>query len=106
MRSQVRIFTRFASVFILTYAAAGCASYEHCGLAGCPGDSKVTANVQGALQQQPDLGPPDSIRVQTLEQVVYLNGMVATGLQRQEAESVALATPGVKRVENSIFVTH
>jgi osmotically-inducible protein OsmY len=106
MRSPVRIFIRFASVFILTYAAAGCASYERCGSAGCPGDLQVTANVQGALQQQPDLGPPDSIRVQTLEQVVYLNGMVASGLQRQEAESVALATPGVKRVENSIFVTH
>jgi osmotically-inducible protein OsmY len=106
MSSHLRVFCRFASVFILTCAAAGCATYEKCGFEGCPGDAKVTANVQAQLHQHPDLGPPDSITVQTLDHVVYLNGMVGAGLQSQEAESVTLRTPGVTRVENSIAVTH
>jgi osmotically-inducible protein OsmY len=73
---------------------------------GCPGDADVTANVQALFDQHPELGPPNSIDVQTLDHVVYLNGMVAAGLQRQEAESVALEASGVTRVESSIAVTH
>jgi osmotically-inducible protein OsmY len=106
MNSQLRIFIGLASALILTCAAAGCATYEKCGLDGCPGDANVTANVQARLKQHPDLGEPDSITVQTLDHVVYLNGMVGAGLQSREAESVARGTPGVRRVENSIAVTH
>jgi osmotically-inducible protein OsmY len=106
MSSHLRSLYGFASVFILTCTAAGCATYEKCGLGGCPGDANVTANVHALLDQHPELGPPNSIDVQTLDHVVYLNGMVAAGLQRQEAESVALEASGVTRVESSIAVTH
>jgi osmotically-inducible protein OsmY len=106
MSSHRRKLYRFASVFILTCTAAGCATYEKCGLGACPGDANVTANVQALLDQHPELGPPNSIDVQTLDHVVYLNGMVAAGLERQEAESVALEASGVRRVESSIAVTH
>lgn len=106
MGSYVRKLHGFASVFILTCTAAGCATYEKCGLEGCPGDANVTANVQALFDQHPELGPPNSIDVQTLDHVVYLNGMVAAGLQRQEAESVALEASGATQVVNSIAVTH
>ena len=106
MSSHLRKLYGFASVFILTCTAAGCATYEKCGLGGCPDDANVTANVQALLDQHPELGPPNSIEVQTLNHVVYLNGMVAAGLERQEAESVALEASGVTRVESSIAVTH
>jgi BON domain len=58
------------------------------------------------FDHHPELEPPNSIQVQTLNHVVYLNGMVGEGLQSSEAESVALGAPGVTRVVNSITVTH
>ena len=106
MSGHLRTIYGFAAVIILTFAATGCATYEKCGFRGCPGDASVTANVKARFNQHPELGPPDSINVQTLDHVVYLNGMVAMGLERQEAESVARATPGVTRVVDSIAVTH
>jgi osmotically-inducible protein OsmY len=106
MSSYVRKLYGFASVFILTCTGAGCATYERCGLGGCPGDANVTANVQALFAQHPELGPPNSIDVQTLDHVVYLNGMVAAGSQRQEAAAVALEASGATQVVNSIAVTH
>jgi osmotically-inducible protein OsmY len=96
----------FAAVVILACAATGCATYGKCGLGGCAGDANVTANVQAQFNRYPDLGPPNSIDVQTLDHVVYLNGLVSAGLQRREAESVALGTPGVTQVVDSIAVAH
>jgi osmotically-inducible protein OsmY len=66
----------------------------------------VTANVQALFDQHSELGSPNSLHVQTLDHVVYLNGMVNSGLERQVAESVALEAPGVTRVVNSIAVAH
>jgi osmotically-inducible protein OsmY len=106
MSSYSRKIYGFAAVVILTCAATGCATYEKCGFRGCPGDSSITANVKARFSQHPELGAPDSIDVQTLDHVVYLNGLVAVGLERQEAESVALGAPGVRRVVDSIAVTH
>jgi osmotically-inducible protein OsmY len=44
--------------------------------------------------------------VQTQDHVVYLNGMVADGLERETAEAVASQTPGVKKVVDSVAVEH
>jgi osmotically-inducible protein OsmY len=105
MGSQLRRLCGLASVLIFTGAAAGCATYGKCGFEGCAGDANITANVRTLLDQHPELGPPDSIDVQTDDHVVFLYGTVSEGLQSREAEAVALATPGVTRVENSIAVT-
>jgi osmotically-inducible protein OsmY len=93
------------AVFCLTQGS-GCAVYRKCGLEGCPGDARITAEVQALFSQHPDLGPPNAIRVQTLEKVVYLTGVVSTDLQREAAESVTLQAPGVKRVVNSIALEY
>jgi osmotically-inducible protein OsmY len=106
MSGHLPKFHGLAAVVVLTLAATGCATYEHCGFEGCPGDASLTANVQARFNQRPELGPPNSIDVQTLNHVVYLYGPVSTGLQRQEAASVARGVPGVKRVVNSIDVVH
>jgi osmotically-inducible protein OsmY len=106
MSSHIRGLYGLASSFVLAGALAGCASYDKCGLEGCAGDARVTQNVQTLFDHHPELGPPNSIQVQTLNHVVYLNGMVGEGLQSSEAESVALGAPGVTRVVNSISVTH
>jgi osmotically-inducible protein OsmY len=43
--------------------------------------------------------------VQTRDHIVYLYGLVDTALERDMAESVALGTPGVVKVVNSIGIS-
>jgi osmotically-inducible protein OsmY len=88
----------------LSGALAGCSSYGKCAGGACAGDAAITMNVQTLLDQHPELGAPHSIEVQTIDRVVYLNGLVNDGLERKIAESVALRTPGVLKVVNSIAV--
>ncbi|HEX3396354.1 MAG TPA: BON domain-containing protein [Steroidobacteraceae bacterium] len=83
-----------------------CASYEKCGFEGCPGDAQITADVRALFDRHPELGPSGPLTVQTLDGVVYLYGVVATDLVREEAESIALKAPGVKKVVNSLGVTN
>jgi osmotically-inducible protein OsmY len=87
---------------MLTGALPACAAYRKCGFAGCPGDAKITADVRALIEHYPALNPPNSVRVQTLDHVVYLTGEVNTDLERSMADSVALAVAGVTRVVNSI----
>jgi osmotically-inducible protein OsmY len=91
-------------VVVLIYALAGCATYEKCGLKGCPGDAGITAKVQAALNRHTDLGP-DSISVQTLNHVVYLNGLLDDDLAKRTAVSVTKQVAGVTDVVNNIAVT-
>ena len=77
-------------------------TYANCGLAGCPGDSSITADVQASFNQHPVL---NLLHVKTLNGVVYLSGTVSSGLQSQIAESVAHQVKGVTRVVNSISLS-
>jgi osmotically-inducible protein OsmY len=98
-------FTLTGTVALILMGLTGCATYEKCGLEGCPGDAKITAKVQAALNQHADLGPPDSIRVQTLNHVVYLNGLVDDGLAKRSALAITKQVAGVTTVVNNIAVT-
>jgi osmotically-inducible protein OsmY len=82
-------------VLILVGVLPGCATYG-------PGDAKITANVQAQLDQHPELGP---ISVRTQDNVVYLNGMVSTGFQRNIAESVAYQADDGLKVQNLVSIT-
>lgn len=95
-----------ASLLIVTGALAGCAATSACRIDDCSRDTTITTNVKTLIDQRLDLGPPRSIQVQTLDNVVYLHGMVGDGLERESAESVALEAPGVTQVVNSVFVAH
>jgi osmotically-inducible protein OsmY len=92
-----------ACAFALVGAISGCATDQSA--AGKMTDEKITAAVQAMINQHPDVGPPDSVRVQTLDHVVYLSGFVSTGLMKQTAEDLARKTPGVTRIANDIAVT-
>jgi osmotically-inducible protein OsmY len=94
-----------ASFLILTVALPGCATFRESG-SNAADDTKISANVQTQLDRRPELGPPHSIEVQTINHVVYLNGFVSTGLESETAESVADEASGVARVVNDIAVTH
>jgi len=82
----------FSFVAIFAGVLQGCATYKKCGFGGCAGDAQITANVETLFKQHPELAA-NSIQVQTLDQVVYLDGFVATGLERSTAESVAHQVP-------------
>jgi hypothetical protein len=95
-------------ILILVISLSGCAlynTYEKCGLRGCPVDAKINADVVLRLSRCSSL-EPNVINVQTLDHVVYLYGVVASGLEIDTAESIALQAPGVARVVNSIVVSN
>jgi osmotically-inducible protein OsmY len=84
---------------------AGCASFGQCGaLRECPADAKISAEVRTLLAQSPALGAPNSIRVQTMQGVVYLRGLVSTPYQIEEAGSIAEQAAGVSNVQNMLAI--
>jgi osmotically-inducible protein OsmY len=89
-------------VLLLTLGVSGCAALPH----SEPGDAQITSAVQKSLDRHPDLRPPTTLYVNTLDHVVYLSGVADTGLQREIAGSLAMQTKGVTRVVNDISVTH
>jgi osmotically-inducible protein OsmY len=68
----------------------------------CTGDEAITSEVEASFQRYAELAIPNAIRVQTRNQVVYLYGHVSTGMQRDEAVSLAQRAPNVRRVIDSI----
>jgi osmotically-inducible protein OsmY len=92
---------RFGLPLAIVLATASAAA-----VADGSGDSQIKTTLQASLDQHPDLGAPGSITVRTRAGVVYLYGEVSTGLERENAESLAEKTPGVARVVDSIFVSH
>jgi len=59
-------------------------------------------SVQELLDSNRGLGPPRTIRAQSVDGVVYLHGMVDTGREKWTAEAVASQAPNVARVVNLI----
>ena len=91
-----------ACALVLAGAVSGCATEQS---GDKMTDGQITAAVQARINQHPDVGAPDSVRVETREHVVYLSGFVSTGLMKQTAEDLARKTPGVTRVVNEIGIT-
>jgi osmotically-inducible protein OsmY len=83
------------TLLILSGLVLGCAVERKCDAGGCPDEANITANVQALINQYPDVGPPDTVHVQTLDHVVYLSGEVSHDLLRSTAEDAARqASPG------------
>jgi len=95
MNKPKSLYALTGAALILAGALSGCATYG-------PADAKITANVQAQLDQHPELGP---ISVRTQNNVVYLNGMVSTGFQRNIAESVADQADDGAKVQNLVSIT-
>jgi osmotically-inducible protein OsmY len=77
----------FGAALTLASALSGCAAFPHSSSARA--DQRITDNVETRFGQFAELEPPNLLGVQTINGVVYLHGIVATGLQRADAESVA-----------------
>jgi osmotically-inducible protein OsmY len=94
-------------IYVMLMAAlGGCTTIEKCGLEGCASDQKISAQVRALLNERPELGPPGTISVETLNGVVYLDGDVVGGLDKRNVESIVRQASGVKKVVNGISVEH
>jgi hyperosmotically inducible periplasmic protein len=83
---------------------SGCATNEPqkpCTGDACVSDAEITSVVESSIHEHSEL-TDWTIEVQTIHGVVYLHGLVDTGLQRDLVESIARETRGVQGVENSI----
>ena len=96
--SKVSLILAVTAAILLS----GCTAYTKCGFSGCEGDKEITASVEKVISQYPALQAPNSVRVETIDHVVYLYGQVNTELERATAKEAALSVSGVKRVVNSI----
>ena len=101
-----RFLRTLAVAGVITGALSACAEYRKCGFSGCAGDAKIASDVRTLMHQYPALEAPNSVRVQSIDHVVYLYGQVDTDLERSMAESVARAVPEVGRVVNSISLSY
>jgi hyperosmotically inducible protein len=101
--NKIKSLYPLALAFALIAALSGCATNQQCGAEGCPGDAKITAAVQAQLAQHTEIG--SIVEVQTINGVVYLNGVVSQGIQRQTAATVASNTPGVTKVVNNLGIS-
>ena len=95
-----------ALVAALTVAAAlpGCALFPRS--ADPSVDRAITADVETRFGQNAALEAPNQLKVQTINRIVYLNGLVSTGLQRRDAELAASQVQDVDKVVDSIAVVH
>jgi osmotically-inducible protein OsmY len=97
-----KLVTASVVALMLSVAHSASATIRKCDFNDCSDDAKIAMNVQQLLDRRAELGPPNSIQVQARGHVVYLHGIVDTGLEKWIAESVASQAPNVDRVVNSI----
>jgi osmotically-inducible protein OsmY len=90
--------------WLLAAGLSGCVGFGKCDPENCTGDKKITADVNAIFKEHREFGAPGTIRVQTINGVVYLNGVVDTDFQRRSAESLVMQVASVKDVVNSIEV--
>ena len=102
----LRLLHKLTAAAVLLGALSACAEYRKCGFSGCAGDAKIAAEVRTLIRQYPALEAPNSVRVQSMDHVVYLYGQVDTDLERSMAESVARAVPEVRAVVDSISLSY
>jgi BON domain len=99
-RKKLRATLGGVCAVVMATAVAGCSFLSS--RDGHTKDAAISAEVRARFQRYAELQPPNQLRVQTLDHVVYLSGEVNTGLTRDLAESVARQVPGVARIVDSI----
>ena len=100
--NNTKLVRALVAALILSVAHSAAATVRKCAFDSCRDDAKIAMNVQQLLDSHSELGPPNSIHVQSFDHVVYLQGIVDTGLEKWIAESVASEAPDIARVVNSI----
>jgi hypothetical protein len=98
-RAPKRLYA-IIGAFILAGALPGCAVFPKS--SNPTADESITTDVRSRLAQDAEFISP--VKVQTVNGVVYLNGKAYTGLQRRNAEGIALQADNVVKVVNNIEI--
>jgi len=104
--SRLKPMYALALASMLAGGLGGCAGFRPSGTQSVTSDAEITADAEARLDQIAALGPPGSIRVQTIDNVVYLSGVVDGGLAKRNAEAAVRQVPGVQQVVDDIGVSH
>jgi osmotically-inducible protein OsmY len=99
--TKSKYFRMMGFALTLTGLMAGCATERP--FEENPADAKITADILSQFDQRPDF-EPNAITVQTVDHVVYLNGLVASDVELSDATAIADKVPGVERVESNVGV--
>ena len=91
---------------LLAAILSACKTYPACHREACAADRDITQSVMQLLQHYPSLQAPNTVRVETVDQVVYLYGQVNNEIERSTAQEAAQSITGVKRVVNSISLEY
>jgi osmotically-inducible protein OsmY len=95
---------KLALAILLAGSLQACASFDKCAPENCAGDAKITHEVNEMIVQNRQFGAPAAFHIQTINGIVYLNGMVDTDLESREIESRVRSIPNVNDVVNSLTV--
>jgi osmotically-inducible protein OsmY len=97
-------FYALTLTWLLAAGLSGCVGFGKCDPENCANDAKITADVGAMIKEHRELGAPAAFHVQTINGIVYLNGIVETDLERRSFESLVMRVPNVKDVVNSLDI--
>jgi osmotically-inducible protein OsmY len=99
--NKLRMFST-AAVAVFAGVLSGCAVFDKCAPENCSTDKQITHDVNELLSQHRELGPAGTVRVQTINGVVYLTGTVNSDFEIRSTESLVRQVANVKDVENNM----
>jgi osmotically-inducible protein OsmY len=101
---ETKCFRAVSLAIVIVQPLFGCALERQTASGAGREDATIAADVKAVIAQHPDLGPPNLIYVDARDHVVYLSGLVNTGITIADAEALARQVPGVVRVASTIAV--
>jgi len=94
--------SKLASVVVLATVVSGSAYAQSAGEGG--DDAQIRAAVLQQIDDRSEL-KFDNIAVRSVDHVVYLEGLVDTRVDQEEAATIAAAVPGVTKVYNELALS-
>jgi osmotically-inducible protein OsmY len=96
------VVIRYAMLLSMAVVTVSSCVAHPCQRDSCQADREITRSVNRLLLNYPSLQAPNTVRVETVNRVVYLYGQVDNEVERSTAQQAAQSVPGVARVVNSI----
>jgi len=96
MNKRTRNYALSVTPWLLA-TLSGCATFDKCAVGTCVGDREITAGIRRQLDSVPTLSQ-EQITVQTIDQVVYLSGLIEAPMDDDAAVAIARNTAGVEKV--------